>query len=69
MYSDGTMEAQHQRTIELIIHILETGDCTLHGILYFLHDTQSTLPGLKRLAEIAHENGRWVNVGIAKETE
>ncbi len=52
MMMGGTLEGQHQRTVELIEHLLDTGELTLHGLLYLLHDTQST-GNIKRLAEIA----------------
>ena len=48
----STLEGQHQRTVELIEYLLDTGDLTLHGLLYLLHDTQSTT-NINRLAEIA----------------
>ena len=48
----GTLEGQHQRTVELIEQLLDTGELTLHGLLYLLHDTQSTTH-IERLAEIA----------------
>lgn len=50
----GTLEGQHQRTVELIEQLISTGDLTLHGLLYLLHDTQATTADLKRLAKIAH---------------
>jgi len=48
----GTLEGQHQRTVELIEHLLDTDELTLHGLLYLLHDTQATTH-INRLAEIA----------------
>ena len=48
----GTLEGELQRTVELIEHLIDTGELTLHGLLYLLHDTQSTTY-INRLAEIA----------------
>ena len=52
---NGTMEGQNRRTVDLVIHLIGTGQLTLHGLLYLLNDTQST-DQLKKLAEIASEN-------------
>ncbi len=51
----GTMDGQNRRTVDLVIHLIGTGQLTLHGLLYLLIDTQSA-DQLKKLAEIASEN-------------
>lgn len=49
----GNMEGQHQRTVDLIESLINGGGLTLHGLLYLLHDVQTTGEDMKRLAEIS----------------
>lgn len=66
MNSGGTLEGQHQRTVELIEQLIEAGDLTLYGLLYLLHDTQATTSDLKRLAEIAQSRRKPLTLSASR---
>lgn len=51
MYSGGTLEGQHQRTVDMLEDKARAGD--LVHLLWLLYDSQTTYEDLKRLAEIA----------------
>ena len=51
MQPGGTLEGQHQRTVDMLEDMQHSR--SLSEILWFLYDSQTTLPDLKRLAEIA----------------
>lgn len=61
----GTLEGQNQRTLELIEHLIETGQLTLHGLLYLLHDTQSTTE-LAKIAELSSKRPLTIQTGLAE---
>lgn len=60
----GTLEGQNQRTLELIEHLLKTGQLTLHGLLYLLHDTQSTTE-LAKIAELSSKRPLTIQTSLA----
>lgn len=47
----GTLEGQHQRTVDMLEDKVHAGD--LVHLLWLLYDSQTTYEDLKRLAEIA----------------
>lgn len=61
----GTLEGQNQRTLELIEHLLQTGQLTLHGLLYLLHDTQSTTE-LAKIAELSSKRPLVIQTSLAE---
>lgn len=61
----GTIEGQNQRTLELIEHLLKTGQLTLHGLLYLLHDTQSTTE-LAKIAELSSKRPLVIQTSLAE---
>lgn len=61
----GTLEGQNQRTLELIEHLIQTGQLTLHGLLYLLHDTQSTTE-LAKIAELSSKRPLTIQTSLAE---
>lgn len=61
----GTIEGQNQRSLELIEHLIKTGQLTLHGLLYLLHDTQSGTE-LAKIAELSSKRPLTIQTGLAE---
>lgn len=60
----GTLEGQNQRSLELIEHLIKTGQLTLHGLLYLLHDTQSGTE-LAKIAELSSKRPLTIQASLA----
>lgn len=58
--SGGTLQGQHERTVDMLEDMKNDPEKQLWEMLYFLYDSQTTLSDLKQLSEIAlrrHKKG------------